>query len=166
MPAVVLEILVSEDGRYLDANDEAYEVLGYTRDQLREVPFGTLAGIDPDVAIPMWRRSVIDHFPLPEGATTHLVSRNGDLHAVVYLGVRAADVSGTWYTRFQMVSRRKVAMNRPMVLQWILAQWRDAERRLASLPPEAPERPEIEEDLAELQALYASEQTRRSKGPA
>ena len=65
-----------------------------------------------------------------------------------------------------MVSRRNVALNRPMVLQWILAQWRDAERRLASLPPDAPERPEIEEDLAELQALYASEQARRSKGQA
>ena len=35
MPAVVLEILVSEDGRYLDANEETYEILGYTRGKTR-----------------------------------------------------------------------------------------------------------------------------------
>jgi hypothetical protein len=114
----------------------------------------------------MWRRSVMESFALPTGAATHLVSREGDLHAVVYLGVRPADSPGAWYTRFRLVSRRRVAVNRPMILQWILAQWRDAERRLASLPQDAPERVELEEDLAELKALYAGEQARRGKGPA
>src|SRR5262245_10087899 len=166
MPAEVLEILVSEDGRYLDANQATFEVLGYTLDELRELPFGTLAGIDPEVAIPMWRRSVMDSFALPTGAATHLVSREGDLHAVVYLGVRPADQPDTWYTRFRLVTRRRVAVNRPMILQWILAQWREAERRIAARPADAPERAELEEDLAELKARYTGEQARRGKGPA
>jgi PAS domain-containing protein len=166
LPAEVLEILVSEDGRYLDANQATFEVLGYTREELRALPFGTLAGISPEVAIPMWRRSIRESFALPTGAATHLVSREGDLHAVVYLGVRPAEDPDEWYTRFRLVTRRRVAVNRPMILQWILAQWRDAERRLAALPQDAPERAELEEDLAELKALYAGEQARRGKGPA
>lgn len=164
MPAEVLEILVTEDARYLDANDALYEVLGYTREQLRALPFGTLAGIEPEAAQALWRNSIRDHLSLPTGATTDLVDRRGGLHPVVYLGVRPAQDEQAWWSRFRLVSRRRVAVNQPMILQWILGQWRDAERRIAQLPAGHPDRRELEEDVAELRALYAHEQARRRGG--
>src|SRR4051812_7373680 len=116
MPPVVLELLVSEDGRYLDANAATFDLLGYTPDELRALPFGTLAGIDPSAAIPLWRSSIRDHRPLPTGANTHLVASDGVHYAVIYLGVRPSDQPDVWFTSFQLVSRRRVALNRPMIL--------------------------------------------------
>ena len=162
MPATIIELHVTRDGRYLGANDAGLDLLGYSPEELGALPFGTITGIDHEAAVALWRRSIVDHLALPIGAVTHLVSRNGDLHAAVYLGAQPDDPERTsWRSRFRLVSRRRVALNRPMILHWILGQWREAERRLQRLPLDAPERQELEEDLRELQDLYRVEHDRR-----
>src|SRR5579862_115276 len=162
MPSDVFEIVISEDGRYVDASPNALELLGLDLDELRAMPLGSLTGNTAETGRTVWRRFVDDNLPIPPHPAVRLRARGGDEVAARFLGTEPGPEPGTWVSRYRLVSGSRIVMNRPMIMATILAQWREAERRLAALAPNDPARSELEATIAELKALHGHEERRRS----
>jgi len=118
-------IRVGADGRYLDADPSALEVLGVTADELREHSIGDFAGPYADVAREVWRHFAANGAAVPSGdATVHRL--DGSTVRVRY--TRIAPLSPTEFQlEFEVLGEDAgppVATN----LQPVLDAWRDAER--------------------------------------
>ncbi len=158
-----LEVYISRGGRYLGASDGILDVLGYTEDDLRALPFGALSGSSPEAADRVWRSFVDDGLQIPANASIRLYTRTGRRIAARFLGSERLD-DERWVSRYRLLTGRAVATDQPFVLQSLLAQWRELERRLAEIAAigsSAPERSDLETHLAEIRALYQHEQQRR-----
>lgn len=155
-----LEVYISGSGTYLGANDEALEVLGYTADELQTLPFGTLSGSSPEAARRLWLAYVDDGLVIPAHANIRLWTRAGRQIATRFIGSERLD-AGRWVSRYRLLTGTAVATDQPFVLQTLLAQWRELERRLAALVGDPIAQSEIEAHLAEVRALYQSEEQRR-----
>ncbi len=158
MPRTILEVTRDHDGRYLAANEAALDVLGYTLEELRAARPGALAGVDPAIQERAWPALTSGELEMPRWG--EWFGRLGDRYAIEYLWFGPGPEPGTWLTRAALVSRRRIALDRPWVLGFILDQWREAERELAVLTPDDPARAEAEEDVAELRQIYQLERER------
>ncbi|HYL40706.1 MAG TPA: hypothetical protein VET90_05295 [Candidatus Binatus sp.] len=156
-----LEISISRSGEYLGANDAALGLLGYSAEELRSLPFGHLSGSDAGVAAKLWRGFIDDGLPIRPNPDIRLVSRDGRRIAVRFIGTERLDAE-RWVSRYELLTGRAVVTNEPFVLSLLLAQWRELERRIAALDGDGLERSELEARLAEVRALYRSEQDRRT----
>jgi hypothetical protein len=159
-PSSLLEIYISHAGTYLGANEEALTVLGYTDPELRSLRFGTLSGTSPDVAQRVWTGFVDEGLPIAPSDDVRLMTKGQQTIAVRFLGTEPLE-PGRWVSRYRLIAGRPLATNQPFVLQTLLAQWRDLERRLAEFAGEADQRAALEGQLSDIRALYQSEQRRR-----
>jgi PAS domain-containing protein len=157
----VLEIYISGSGTYLGANDEALRVLGYTAAELRSLSFGTLSGSSPEAAARVWRAFIDEGLPIPPTADVRLYTHRGQAIAVRFVGTERIE-PGRWVSRYRLLTGQVLATNQPFVLQTLLGQWRDLERRVAAAVADADQRASLEGQLAEIKALYLSEQRRRA----
>ncbi len=155
-----LEIYLSRAGTYLGANDEALGVLGYTTSELRSLSFGTLSGSSPDTAQRVWSSYVDQGLSIPPSADVRLATKAGQQIAVRYLGTERLEPA-RWVSRYRLITGQAVATNQPFVLQILLAQWRDLERRVAESATDGEQQLALEGQLAEIKALYQSEHRRR-----
>jgi hypothetical protein len=146
------------------ANDAALDVLGYTAQELRDLPFGTLSGSSPDVAARVWHGFVESGLTIAPHPDLRLAAKGGMHVAVRFLGTERLDAD-RWVRRYRLLTGQPVVTDQPFLLQVLLGQWRELERRVATASGDAADRRELEDQLAEVKALYRSEQERRSPRP-
>jgi PAS domain-containing protein len=148
-------VLISADGRYLDANPLALELLGVDAAALLTHGVG-------DFTVPEYRdasRASWAHlaatglveFLIDE---TFLLRLDGTAAVVKVHPVVPGEAPGTWWAQFQPLSGprgRVLSLAKP---NQVLSAWRAAERRAAALPEGSRERDAAERTAAGLGALY------------
>jgi PAS domain-containing protein len=148
-------VLISADGRYLDANPLALELLGVDADALRTHVVG-------DFTVPEFRdasRASWAHMAATGQVEllideTFLLRLDGTAAVVKVHPVVPGDEPGTWWSQFEPLSGprgRVLSLAKP---NQVLNAWRAAERRAAGLPEGSPEREAAERTAAGLGALY------------
>jgi len=157
----VLEIWIAADGRYLGASSIALEVLGFTADELRALPLGALSGNDPELALDAWTRIRRGEFELAAPRAGELVTKAGALVAVVHLGTEWDDGESAYVSRSHLRAAGDPEL-RPSLVS-VLRDWRDAERELAGLAAEDPQRIVLELEVERFRHLYQSESRRLTR---
>jgi PAS domain-containing protein len=148
MGPTLLEYQIDVDGRYVDANAELLAATGYTLDELRTLVVGQLSTTNPDAAREMWRRFVrgeVATRPVPV-----LVRRkDGRLFDAIFLKLTPVADAGPWVVTLELV---RMPDDRPAraAMATTLADWRAAERQLATLTADDPLRPVVEAQVADL----------------
>jgi PAS domain S-box-containing protein len=146
-------ILVTADGRYSEANAEALDLLGVTLDELRASAPGRFAAEPSDAEADAAFREAWEASGRPDvgGATT--IRRADGSRARVKFAIREMD-DGTYTVLLTPVPD---ALHEPTSVYTagdVLAAWRAAERRLETLPDDAPERPAIMADIDGFRERY------------
>ena len=156
-PRPILEIVLARDGRYVEANPAMLEAIGYSEDEIRGMPVGTLSAADPTAGQQVWRMYVAGELGIPGDRPAELRRKDGTTFPVVFLGLeRDGD---RWISRMRLVSRAR--RDQPRVLHFLLDEWRSAERRLGAMAPDDPELPAARIEVEQLRTLYQSEARRR-----
>ena len=154
----VLALVIDEEGRYVAADEQLLTRLGYTLDELRSLHVGALSTAEPAAAEDVWRRYVAGEIDIPRHRAGALRARDGRTFEVIYLGVDRRGPA-EWELRLQFVGERPATG--PRTLQYILADWRAVERRLADMADDDPTRPYLETLVGQLRAQYRRESTKR-----
>jgi len=154
----VLALVIDEGGRYLAADEQLLARLGYTLDELRSLRVGALSTAEPAAADDLWRRYVAGEIEIPRHRQGVIRARDGRTFEVIFLGVDRRGPA-EWELRLQFIGERPATG--PRTLQYILADWRAAERRLADMADDDPTRPYLDTLVAQLRAQYRRETTRR-----
>jgi len=154
-PAGVARVLITSDGRYVEGNALAHDLLGVTCETLRTHVVG-------DFTLPELRepsRASWQHMA-QSGTTAYLIDEtilvrpDGTAQVVRVLPVRPGDEPGTWWSQFEPIPGprgRVLSLAKP---QQVLAAWRAAERRAADLEPGSPERQLADRTVEGLGSLY------------
>lgn len=151
----IARVLIDRDGRYLDGDPLALELLGVDAAALREHAVG-------DFTLPELReatRASWQHLAAT-GQTaylideTFLVRADGTATVVKVHPMVPGDEPGTWWSRFELIpGPRGKALHLARPAQ-VLNAWRAAERRAAAIPEHTPERERADRAAAGLGALY------------
>ena len=166
-PDRLARVLISADGRYLDANALALELLGVDADALRTHQVG-------DFTVPEFRdgsRASWAHmaatgqveFLIDE---TFLLRPDGTASVVKVHPVVPGEAPGTWWAQFEPIAGprgRVLSLAKP---NQVLNAWRAAERRAAALPEGTEEREAAERTAAGLGGLYRAALDLRMKESA
>ena len=148
-------VVLASDGRYLDADQHALELLGVASvDELRATPPETFAAVPPDpVEQEAWRRAYFASRAegvLAEGAFRRI---DGEL-----VRVRTAimdEGNGRFRALFYVVERPTTNVtSRIYRIGDVLEEWRDAERRLAAVDPYSDEGAQLFEEVEVLREQY------------
>lgn len=158
-----LEIYVSDGGSYLGLNEAASRTLGYSVDAIRALPLGALSGSTEAAAQRVWRALVDDGLAIPPNADIRLRAKDGRQVAVRFVGSERLE-PGRWVSRYRLLANPAAVSTQPFLLQTLLAQWRELERRVSAAGSGSTELTELERQLAEVRALYQAEHQRR-RGP-
>jgi PAS domain S-box-containing protein len=162
METTILEVVISPDGRYLSGSPALLDETGYTEDELRALPLGRLSAADHDAAAEVWRRYVSGEVNFPVDRHGQLRRKDGTLVPILLVDLEERP-DGSRRSRFRVVSRTDPS--KPRALQYILAEWREAERALAGVDPDAADRPALEQRVDDLRTLFQSETARqRTRG--
>lgn len=161
-------VILDRDGRYLDADPLALDLLGVTSvDQLRALPPDAFAAVPPDPEEQeAWRRAYFGSRAegvLAEGAFRRL---DGELVRVRTAILEEPD--GRFRALFYPVERPTNNLAaRTYRIGDVLAEWRAAERRLDTIDPASPEGVELQREIEHLKAQYqeiARQAARRATG--
>jgi PAS domain-containing protein len=148
-------VLIASDGRYLDANATALELLGVDLPTLQAHHVG-------DFTVPEYRdasRASWQHLAAT-GQTQYLIDEtfllrpDGTATVVKVHPVVPGDRAGTWWAQFELIDGprgRVLSLAKP---QQVLSAWRAAERRAGALEPGSWEREAAERTASGLGALY------------
>ncbi len=148
-------VILDRDGRYLDADDSALELLGVPSvDELRSSSPDRFAALPPDPAEQeAWRAAYFSSRAegvLAEGALRRL---DGEL-----VRVRTAileDPDGRFRALFYPVERPTTDLSAKVYrIADVLAEWRAAERRLVALEPGSEEAQAVTADIELLREQY------------
>lgn len=148
-------VLISADGRYLDANPLALELLGVDADTLRMHEVG-------DFTVPEFRdasRASWAHMAATGQVEylideTFLLRPDGTASVVKVHPVVPGETPGTWWAQFEAIAGprgRALSLAKP---NQVLNAWRAAERRAAAVPEGSSEREAAERTAAGLGGLY------------
>jgi PAS domain S-box-containing protein len=156
-------IIIDAEGRYVEGNVRALEILGVSLDQLREstgAAFAT-APADPDQAEAF--RAAWEQAGRPDitGATT-IRRPDGTLVRVRFAITPRAD--GTYAAAFEPVAGSHADPVALHTVGDVLAAWRAAERRLESLEPGSPEWAAAQDEVAWLRDRHATVFRQRAQG--
>lgn len=157
-----LVLVISEDGQYVDANDEALATLGYTLEELRELPPGVLSSGDVATTQEVWRRFAAREIDVPGDRAGQLTTKDGHVLLVTFVGLEPGPTPGTYVSRMQ-IPPQELGPRRPRALHFVLQEWRAAERQLAELERDDPQRAALEREVEELRDLYQRESGRPSR---
>jgi hypothetical protein len=161
-PAPWIEIHIDAAGRYIGANEHALDVLGYTLDELCELPFGALSGNDPDHARVLWRLICAGEVQMRTPRAGEMVGRGGRIVPVVHFAMDPVDGTGAYVSRSRVRAPDDPTLHPS--LPSILRAWRNAERRVGYLPPGDPERLRLMTEVERLRLLFQREADRRYPG--
>ena len=157
-------IILDRDGRYLDADEAALELLGVpTVDELRATSPDRFAAVPPDPdEREAWREAYFSSRAegvLAEGAYRRL---DGELVRVRTAIIEEAD--GRFRALFYPVERPTTNLTAKVYrIADVLAEWRAAERRLVALEPGTAEAGQVTADIELLREQY-QRMFRRSMG--
>jgi PAS domain-containing protein len=153
--ATIARVLIAADGRYLDADATALELLGVAIDELRQHRVGDFTVPElRDASRASWAHMAATgevHLLIDE---TFLLRLDGTAKFVKVHPVVPGDAPGTWWSRFELIPGprgRVLSLAKP---NQVLNAWRAAERRAAALPEGSPERAHADRTAAGLGALY------------
>jgi PAS domain-containing protein len=155
-----LEVVLDDEGRYLDANPSLLDLLGYSVDELRALSLGAIGTAAPGSVAETWVAFVRGEIDMPDDRRAELRRKDGSLVPTWFVGAARGDRAGTWVVAFEPLTQ-PLPVNIPPVLPVILSRWRAAERRLAQLAADDPQRPVEEARVEELRRLYQLESRRR-----
>ena len=148
-------VLISADGRYLDANPLALELLGVDLAALRMHHVGDFTAPElRDASRASWSHMAASgqmEFLIDE---TYLLRLDGTARVVKVHPVVPGEDAGTWWSQFELIPGprgRVLSLAKP---NQVLNAWRAAERRAGGLPEGSPEREAAERTAAGLGALY------------
>ena len=130
-------LVADRQGRYVDADDVALELLGLTLEELRSLRVGDLSGPHAELARTVWRRLAATGEDMSSGEGT-LYLPNGSEIRVRYLRI-AAMQSGEYELELEPI--RATDAGRPPSADRtseILREWRVAEREAAAAASEGP----------------------------
>jgi PAS domain-containing protein len=149
------EVVIASDGHYLDANARALELTGYSLDEFRALRLGGLSSEAQQAATAdWWRRLARETTLLPPGRVQYIRCHDGSSFPAITVGLERRD-DGALVARWRPLTAG-VGHVRPSP-QHILADWRDAERRLEAAPAGSAERDALEREVESLRALYQRE---------
>jgi PAS domain-containing protein len=166
-------LVASRDGRYLDADDSALELLGVSLEALRSMQVGDLSGPHREMAATVWRRLAATGQDMSSGEGD-LYLPSGSQIRVRYTRI-AALPSGDYELELELLegaatgdregAARPPISDRPST---ILREWRAAEREVsaaaASDGPGTMAAPEEAADAADkLRRLYQDSVVGRTK---
>ena len=159
-------LVADREGRYLDADDAALELLGLTLEQLNSMRVGDFSGPHAEMARTVWRRLAATGEDMPSGEGT-LYLPNGSEIRVRYLRI-AALRNGDYEIHIDRIDAtdadRPPTSDRPSS---ILREWRVAEREAeagASGGPGAMGAPDEATDAADkLRRLYQDSYSARTR---
>jgi PAS domain S-box-containing protein len=159
-------VIIDAEGRYVDGNAAALEILGVTLDELRSASSATFAAgpVDPEQAGAFRVAWEAAGRPDITGETT--VRRpDGDLARVRFaITLRADDTYAAAFERISGPASGPVALR---TMGAVLAAWRAAERRLESLEPGSQEWTEAQDEVAWLRDQHATVfRQQRERSPA
>jgi PAS domain-containing protein len=148
-------VLISADGRYLDANPLALELLGVDAEALRTHVVG-------DFTVPEFRdasRASWAHMAATDQVEflideTFLLRPDGTASVVKVHPVVPGEAPRTWWAQFEPIAGprgRVLSLAKP---NQVLNAWRAAERRAVTMPEGTPEREAAERTAAGLGGLY------------
>ena len=146
-------IMFGIDGRIDEANEEALALLGVSLAELRELPPGTFSADPPDPAgsaafREQWER---DGRPDIGGQATLHRPNATEIRVRFAISQLAAD-------RFRAILEPVDSpVDQPTAIftgGQVLAAWRAAERRLATLAPDSPEIRAVESEIEHFRTLY------------
>lgn len=145
-------VRVSADGRYLEANQEALELLGVTQEELDDLDVSAFTPPEyRDVMLEAWRVRV-ESGPIRLTGTATIYPRNGQPVGVEYDSARQPD--GTYLSTFTPIDRLPAPSSFVSLLALMLKAMREAEHQLESLPDDSPDRPRLEADISGLRYAY------------
>jgi len=163
-------LVADREGRYLDADDSALEMLGLTIDALRSMRVGDLSGPHREMAATVWRRLAATGQDMSSGEGT-LYSPNGSEIRVRYIRI-AVQADGTYQLELESIGATDAtAVAQPPMSDrpsTILREWRVAEREAAAAATDGPgamSDPEGATDAADkLRRLYQDSVVGRTRG--
>jgi PAS domain-containing protein len=145
-------IRVDRDGRYLEANGQALELLGVTEDELMELDISAFTPPEyRDVVMEAWRVRATSG-PIRTAGTTTLRPRDRPPIGIEYDNVRQPD--GTYLSTFADIGEPPPPSSFVSLLALMLTAARQAEHQLGGLPGDAPERARLEADISGLHYAY------------
>jgi PAS domain-containing protein len=151
------KLIADREGRYLDADDAALELLGLTLEELRGMRVGAFSGPHAEMAATVWRRLAAGGEDMSSGEGTLYPPHGGEIR-VRYQRITAMP-SGDYEISLEPIgpqrAQRPPTSDRPST---ILREWRVAEREAeaaASGGPGAMAAPEEADDAVDkLRRLY------------
>jgi PAS domain-containing protein len=149
------QVIVDAEGRCLEANAPALEMLGVTLDELRAAPPGMFSSEPPDPEAAVAFRAAWEAAGRPDvtGETT-LVRPDGTATRVRFAIRPQAD--GRYVAVFEPIARPLDDESQLRTVGAVLAAWRAAERRLESLERGSPEWLAVQEEVEWLQRRHAT----------
>jgi PAS domain-containing protein len=166
-------LVADRQGRYVDGDDAALELLGLTLEELRAMAIGDLSGPHAEMARTVWRRMAATGEDMSSGEGT-LYLRNGSEVRVKYVRI-AALASGDYELLVEPIDvRRATPFDRPPTSDrpsTILREWRVAEREAAAAAssdgPGAMGAPDAADDAVDkLRRLYQDSLKARPDAPS
>ena len=148
-------VFIDRDGRYLDADDQALDLLGVgSVDELRTMTGDAFAVVPPDPAEQeAWRRAYFASRAegvLAEGAFRRL---DGELVRVRTAILEEPD--GRFRALFYAIERPTTNLSaKTYRIGDVLTEWRAAERRLETIDPASPEGAALQRDVDVLRSQY------------
>jgi PAS domain-containing protein len=162
-------LVADRQGRYVDADAAALELLGLSLEELRSMRVGTFSGPHAELAATVWRRLAKTGQDMTSGEGT-LYLPNGSEVRVRYLRI-AALPNGDYELELEPIeaaaTERPPTSDRPSS---ILREWRAAEREAAAAASDGPGAmadPDPATDAAEkLRRLFQDSVAARTENPS
>lgn len=148
-------VMLDRDGRYLDADERALELLGVSSvDALRDTPPETFAAVPPDpVEQEAWRKAYFAS--RAEGVLAEVAFRRLDGELVRVRTAILEESDGRFRALFYPIERPTTNLSAKVYrIADVLDEWRAAERRLADIDPDSPAGRELQRDVDVLRAQY------------
>jgi PAS domain-containing protein len=131
------KLVADREGRYLDADDAALELLGITLEELRSMRVGDFSGPHAEMAATVWRRLAAGGQDMSSGEGTLYLPHGGEIR-VRYERIRALP-SGDYELSIELMgserTERPPTSDRPST---ILREWRVAQRELEATASDGP----------------------------
>jgi PAS domain-containing protein len=163
-------LVADRQGRYIDADEGALELLGLTLDELRSKRVGAFSGPHAELAATVWRRMAATGQDMSSGEGDLYLPNGSQVH-VRYLRI-AALANDAYELIFEptesTATGRSPVADRPSTIlrEWRVAE-REAEAAATSTGPGAMSAPEVATDAAEkLRRLYQDSVIERTARPS
>jgi hypothetical protein len=152
-PVSLPTLILNADGTTAEANDPALTLLRATLDQLRELPPGALSPEPPDPSASEAFREQWEREGAPDVGGEGTIRRLDGTSIRVRFGITPMD-DGRFLAIMEEVAAETDAPPILYTAGQVLAEWRDAERRLATIPEGSAEWRSVSEEIDAFRRRY------------